>query len=84
MIGSIQTRVKQKEAQLARLAAKGTPEYGDIYAAQPDQIRIKAEQYAVRQEVRAIKLAADTEASSDADAAVAAFSNLSTKKKGNK
>ena len=82
MVGSQQTRAKQKEAQLARLAAKGTPEYGEIYAAQPDQIRIQAEQYAARQEERALKLAGDIEANSDADAAVAAFSSISTKKKG--
>jgi len=79
-----QVQASRKKAQLARLAAKGSPEYPAIYAAQPDQIRRAAEQGAVRQKVREAKAAAVTEASLDADAAIAAFGGISTKRKGEK
>lgn len=73
-------RAAQKEAQLARLAAKGSPEYPQIYAQQPDQIRIAAEQGAARAKERALKNSAEGFAVGDAAAAVADFGNIATKK----
>lgn len=51
-------RAALKEQQLARLAAKGTPEYPALYAAQPEQLRLAAEYEAERKIRRDIKAAA--------------------------
>ncbi len=84
MTVSEDTRAAQKEAQLTRLAAKGSPDYPKIYAQQPDQIRIAAEQGAARAKEHAIKNAAEVVAAGDAAAAVEGFGNIATKKKGGK
>lgn len=49
------TRSAQKTAQLARLAAKGKPGYGALYASQPEQVRIAAEQGKERKAIRDAK-----------------------------
>ncbi len=62
-----------KKAQLARLALKGTPEYPAMYAKQPEQIRIAAEQQAARKVRRDAKEALQAGALSDAAGALAVF-----------
>ena len=80
MSSSEATRAAAKKAQLARLAAKRSPDYPKVYAAQPEQVRIAAEQGAARKAVRDAKLAIDAVAASNAAAATESFSSLSTKK----
>lgn len=75
---SSETRAAEKKAQLARLAAKGSPEYPQIYAQQPSQIRKAVEQKAARKKARALKNAADGVALGDAAAAVAGFESITT------
>jgi len=48
MILSKQAMAARKEAQKTRLAAKGSDEYPALYASQPEQMRIAAEQGAAR------------------------------------
>ncbi len=48
MIRSEEERLANKKQQLARLAAKGTPQYPVLYAKQPEQIRLAAENKAQR------------------------------------
>lgn len=65
------TRAAQKTAQLARLAAKGKPGYAALYASQPEEVRIAAEQGKARKVVRdakeALNLAALKAAGESAD-----------------
>ena len=71
MITSPEERSARKKAQVARLGAKGTPQYAVLYAQQPAQIRKKAkaeaQRAADREAAEAIKratLAAGDEAAS--------------------
>jgi hypothetical protein len=41
-------RSAKKKAQVARVGAKGTPQYAVLYAQQPEQIRLKAKAEAKR------------------------------------
>ena len=76
MIVSEETRAKRKTAQLARLAKKGTPEYAELYASTPAQQRKAAVYRTIRQAARALRLAAQVEADSDADGAIETFGNM--------
>ncbi len=69
-------RAAEKKAQLARLAAKGSPDYPIIYAQQPQQLRIAAEQAVVRKARRDAKKALLAGAISDASGAVSAFATV--------
>lgn len=73
------TRAAQKKAQLARLAAKGTPEYLALYASQPEQIRIAAEQGAQRKAERDAKNALNAAKLKAANEAVEVFGSLEVK-----
>jgi len=66
-----EVRKALKKQQLARLAAKGTPEYPALYAAQPEQVR-KAAEYGAERKIRrdlkeAAKVRAIVEAAEGAD-----------------
>lgn len=50
-----EVRKALKEQQIARLAAKGTPAYAELYASQPDQIEKAAEQREARLARKAAK-----------------------------
>ena len=76
MIVSEETRAKRKEAQLARLAVRHLPEYAELYAKTPEQQRKAAVYRTQRQAVRALRLASQIEADSDADGAIATFGNM--------
>ena len=52
MILSEEERAARKRAQVARIGAKGTPEYPALYAKQPEQIRIAAKALSVREAER--------------------------------
>ena len=79
MIVSESTQKARKKAQLARLAAKGTPGYGALYASQPEQQRIAAEQGAQRKAVRDAKNALNAAALQSANEAAEVFGNLEVK-----
>ncbi len=68
------TKAAQKTAQLSRLAAKGKPGYAALYASQPEQIRIAAEQGKARKAIRAAKEALNLGARKAANEAVDVFS----------
>ena len=70
------TRAAEKEAQLARLAAKGTPEYPALYAAQPSQLRKAAGYNATRALQRDAKNAVNQTKLDDATEAAGAFGTL--------
>ncbi len=74
-----EVRAAQKKAQLARLAAKGTPEYPALYASQPEQIRKAAEQGAIRKAERDAKNALRDAMQKSANEAVEIFGNLEVK-----
>ncbi len=66
-----EVRKALKKQQLARLAAKGTPEYPALYASQPEQLR-KAAEYGAERKIRrdfkeAAKVRAIVEAGEGAD-----------------
>jgi hypothetical protein len=71
-----QTQTARKEAQLARLKAKGTPEYPALYASQPSQLRKAVTYNAQRKVVRDAKNAANAEILKDANEAVDVFNSL--------
>ncbi len=48
MILSTEERAARKKAQVARIGAKGTPQYAVLYAQQPEQIRLRAKAEAKR------------------------------------
>ncbi len=73
MICSPEARASRKKAQLARDAASTKPGFAELYASQPDQIRIAAEQGAIRKAERAAKNAIATAAHADADASAGIF-----------
>ena len=79
---SPEARAAEKKAQLARLAAKGTPGYVKMYASQPAEIRKGEIQRAARKVERDKKNAASVAAISAAQDAVAVFkpANITTKK----
>lgn len=61
MIITPEERAARKKAQVARIAAKGSPQYPVLYAQQPEQIRLKAkadaQRAADRQAAEALKQA---------------------------
>lgn len=73
MICSPEARAARKEAQLARDKASTKPGFAELYASQPDQIRIHAEQGAIRRAERAAKNAIAILAHADADASADIF-----------
>ena len=83
MFISNEVQAASKRAQLARLKAKGTPEYPALYASQPEQVRIAAEQKAKRAVRREMKEALEASGIRTANEAVAVFGsvNLSAKSK---
>lgn len=76
MIVSEAEAATRKKAQLARLAKKGTPEYGKLYARQPAQQRLAAVYKTQRQAARVLRLATKTQANSDAEGAIETFGNM--------
>lgn len=69
MFISNEVQAAKKSAQIARIAAKGTPEYPTLYASQPEQIRIAAEQKkerAVRREAKEVLEAAGIRTANEA------------------
>ncbi len=79
MILSEEARAAAKKAQLARLAARGTPEYPALYASQPAQVRKAAEQGAIRKAERDAKNALSDAMQKSANEAVEIFGNLEVK-----
>ena len=77
---SQEAHTARKRAQLARLAAKGSPEYPAIYAAQPEQIRIAKEQGAARKVIRDAKNAINTAALVAANVGAKDVENIATTK----
>ena len=75
MITSPEVRAVNKRAQLARLAAKGTPEYPELYAKQPAQIRLRAEKTAVRKAEREARIALILAGAKEAEEAASMFEN---------
>ncbi len=73
MFISTEVQAARKKAQLVRLAAKGTPEYPELYAAQPEQVRIAAEQKKARAVRREMKEALEAAGIRTANEAVAVF-----------
>lgn len=69
-------RTARKNAQLARIAVKGSPEYPILYAQQPDQIRKAREQKAVRDAARQAQAAIQSLHVQDANAAVNIFNGV--------
>lgn len=65
-----------KKAQIVRLAAKGTPEYPALYAAQPEQVRKAAEQQKERAVRREVKQALEAAGIRTANEAVATFGSV--------
>lgn len=63
----------KKSAQIARLAAKGSKGYSKLYASQPAQVRIAAEQKAARKTERAQIDAASLAVEQDEKAAANVF-----------
>ncbi len=75
-------RAAKKDAQLNRLKVKGTSGYSKLYASQPAQVKIAAEQGAARQAERAIKNAVSATVEQDEIAAAGVFAaagNLESK-----
>ena len=68
-----EVRKALKKQQLARLAAKGTPEYPALYAAQPEQLRLAAEYQAERKIRRDFKEAAKARALIEAGEGASVF-----------
>lgn len=66
-------RKARKEAQIARLALKGTPGYSKAYESQPEQIRLRAKEQARRKAERDEKRAAAIQAAQDAQEAAEVF-----------
>ena len=80
MIRSAEEREALKKAHLARLAAKGSPDYPALYASQPEQQRKAAANAAARKAERDAKDAIQRATVDAAAGAVDAFSGgLSTK-----
>ncbi len=66
-------RAAMKKGQLARLAAKGKPGYGEMFANQPAQVAKRKVQQAERQAERAIKTALQAAIVTEAGDTVTAF-----------
>ena len=75
MICSPEARAARKKAQLARDAASSKPGFAALYASQPHEIRIAAEQGAIRKAERAAKNAIAALSHADADASAEIFSD---------
>ena len=83
-VRSLEAQKAAKMAQLARLGAKGSPDYAALYAAQPAQVRKAEEQRAERQKEARIRDAIQTGIAVDAVGAAEAFGSITTAKKGDK
>ncbi len=68
-----EVRKALKKQQLLRLAAKGTPEYPALFAAQPEQLRKAAEYGAVRKITLDFKEAAKLRAIVEANEGASVF-----------
>ncbi len=68
-----EVRKALKKQQLARLAAKGTPEYPALYASQPEQLRKAAENQAERKAIRDLKESAKARALIEAGEGASVF-----------
>lgn len=77
---SEETQAARKTAQLARLAAKGTPGYLELFASQPEQLRKAAIYKAERKAYHDSKQAANSQALADAKGSAETFGNIATKK----
>lgn len=70
---TVEAQKAKKDAQIARLAAKGTKGYSKLYASQPAQVRIDAEQKAARKVARDARDAVSLGIVQDETAAASAF-----------
>ena len=85
MMLSPAARAAAKQAQLARLKHKGTPEYPALFASQPEQVRKAEENRIARKKLHDEKNAGSITAISEASGAVAVFGGDGKKaKKGEK
>lgn len=66
MICSPEARAARKKAQLARNEAQTKPGFAELYASQPHEIKVAAEQGAIRRAERAAKNAVAIAAHADA------------------
>ena len=73
MILSKEERAARKRAQVARIAAKGTPKYSELYASQPEQIRQRAKDQAARKVEREVRNAAALSAAASARESASIF-----------
>lgn len=72
-VKSPEVQTAAKKAQLARIAAKGTPDYPALYASQPEQIRIGKAQRAERAKRREAKVTLQALLADEANQAVDVF-----------
>lgn len=72
-------RAARKSAQLARVAAKGSPDYPELYAKQPEQQRLREQQQTERRLERQKAEAEAAQRSNDAQMAAGLFGNLETR-----
>jgi hypothetical protein len=70
---SADARASRKQAQLARIEKKGDPDYPLLYAKQPHEIKVAAEQGAQRKAIRAAKVALEIAMQADARGATEIF-----------
>lgn len=75
MICSPDARAARKKAQLARDEAATKPGFAELYASQPHEIKVAAEQGAIRKAERAAKNAIAIAAHADAETSAEIFSN---------
>ncbi len=75
MYGTTEERAARKKLQLARIAAKGTPEYHEMYAKNPVIIARAAAIAAERELIRQAKIAKASRVVSEAEEAAEAFTS---------
>ena len=73
MICSPEARAARKTAQLARDAAATKPGFAELYASQPHELKVAAEQGAIRRAERAAKNAIAIAAHADAETSADIF-----------
>ncbi len=73
MYGTTEERAARKKLQLARIAAKGSPEYHEMYARNPVIIARAAEIAAERELIRQAKIARASKVISEAEEAALVF-----------
>ena len=72
---SPEARAARKKAQLARDAASTKPGFAELYASQPHEIQVAAEQGAIRRAERAAKNAIAIAAHADAETSADVFTS---------